>query len=121
MAFTAPSSYGHTLRTRIARHVDPGSVVYTDDGAATARSMTRTYTHRTINHTAPRVRPGRRHTQTIEGFFSLVKNGIRGVYHGVSSKCATLQSYLNEYAWRYNHGDDPRAMFERLLQRSAAS
>ena len=55
--------------------------------------------------------------QTIEGFFSLVKNGIRGVYHVVSAKW--LQGYLNEYAWRYNHRDDRAAMFERLLARAA--
>jgi hypothetical protein len=41
------------------------------------------------------------HTQTVEGFFSLLKGGIRGVYHSVSAKW--LRSYLDEYAWRYNH------------------
>jgi hypothetical protein len=60
------------------------------------------------------------HTNTIEGFFSLVKNGIRGVYHSVSAKW--LQGYLNEYAWRYNqrHSLDDRALFETLLLRAAS-
>ena len=58
-------------------------------------------------------------TQTIEGFWSLTKNGIRGVYHSVSRKW--LQGYLNEYAWRYNHRDDPRAMFRLLLHRASVS
>jgi hypothetical protein len=44
------------------------------------------------------------HTQTIEGFFGLTKNGIRGVDNSVSRKW--LQGYLNEYAWRYNRRDD---------------
>jgi hypothetical protein len=43
---------------------------------------------------------GEVHTQTIEGFFSNLNRGISGNYHSVSSKW--LQSYLNEYAWRYN-------------------
>jgi hypothetical protein len=43
------------------------------------------------------------HTQTIEGFWSLIKRGIDGVYHNVSHKW--LQSYLNEYVFRYNHRD----------------
>ena len=30
-----------------------------------------------------------------------------------------LQGYLNEYAWRYNHRDDPQAVFRLLLQRAA--
>ncbi len=41
------------------------------------------------------------HTNTIEGFWSLVKRGLDGVYHSVSAK--HLQGYLNEYAWRCNH------------------
>jgi transposase len=41
------------------------------------------------------------HTNTIEGFWSLVKRGISGTYHGVSTK--HLQSYLDEYVFRYNN------------------
>jgi ISXO2 transposase-like protein len=37
---------------------------------------------------------------TIEGFWSLTKNGIRSVYHNVGKDY--LQSYLNEYAFRFN-------------------
>jgi transposase len=47
-----------------------------------------------------------------------VKNGIRGIYHSVSAKW--LRGYLNEYAWRYNHRDHPRAMFHTLLERAAS-
>lgn len=57
------------------------------------------------------------HTNTIEGFWSLVKRGISGTHHAVSPKW--LQGYLNEYIWRYNYRDDPRAMFELLILRSA--
>ena len=59
------------------------------------------------------------HTQTIDGFFGLYKNGIRGTYHAVSSRW--LQGYLNEYAWRYNHRADERAQFETLLLSAATS
>jgi hypothetical protein len=59
------------------------------------------------------------HTQTVEGFFALLKNGIRGVYHCVSAKW--LQGYVNEYVWRYNHRDDPVAMFKTLLLRATVS
>ena len=47
------------------------------------------------------------------GFFSNLKRGIAGTYHSVSSRW--LPSYLNEYAWRYNERDNPRSMFESLL------
>lgn len=40
------------------------------------------------------------HTNTIEGFFSLLKRGIIGIYHFVSAK--HLDNYLNEFTFRYN-------------------
>ena len=53
----------------------------------------------------------------FEGFWSLVKRGLGGVYHAVSAK--HLQGYLNEYAWRYNQRNEPRAQFTSLLLRAA--
>jgi hypothetical protein len=58
------------------------------------------------------------HTNTIEGFFSLLKRGIGGVYHAMSSK--HLQSYLSEYAWRYNNRDG-RSQFQTLILLAAAT
>ena len=59
---------------------------------------------------------GNVHTNTVEGFWSLVKRGIAGVYHSVSKK--HLQGYLNEYAWRYNQRDEGRGRFQLLLLRA---
>jgi hypothetical protein len=84
------------------------------------------------SHSAPKVRlrpssvpHGQRvyvrenvHTNTIEGFFSLLKNGIRGTYHSVSPH--RLDSYANEYVWRYNHRDDDAAQFRTLLWNAAS-
>ena len=75
------------------------------------------YQHDRVNHSESVYVSGQVHTNTIEGFWSLVKRGIGGVYHAVSSK--HLQGYLNEYAWRYNHRDDGRALFLMLLLRAA--
>ena len=69
--------------------------------------------HLTIRHTDRVYASGDVHTQTIEGFFGNVKNGIVGNYHVVSAKW--LQSYLNEFTWRYNHRDDPTPMFWTIL------
>ena len=55
------------------------------------------------------------HTNTIEGFWSLSKNGIRGTFHAVSDKW--LQAYLNEFAFRYNHRNDEKPMFLSFLGR----
>ena len=57
------------------------------------------------------------HTNTIEGFWSLVKRGLGGVYHAVSKKY--LQTYLNEYAFRNNHRACGNLIFPLLLERSS--
>ena len=54
------------------------------------------------------------HTNTIEGFWSLIKRGISGVYHSVGHHY--LQSYLNEYSFRYNRRFDVQPMFTRFLK-----
>ncbi|PYV75287.1 MAG: hypothetical protein DMG96_17685 [Acidobacteria bacterium] len=60
---------------------------------------------------------GNVHTNTIEGFWSLVKRGLGGVYHAVSKKY--LQTYLNEYAFRYNHRACVNLIFPLLVERAA--
>lgn len=99
-------------------HVLPASMIYTDHFRAYQFDGFNGWSHQRINHAAQVYVDGDVHTQTIEGFWSLVKRGIHGVYHSVSSKW--LQSYLDEYAWRYNHRDDARPQFETLLLLAAA-
>jgi hypothetical protein len=53
------------------------------------------------------------HTNTIEGFWSLIKRGIGGVYHSVSREY--LQTYLDEYSFRYNRRNGTEPMFNAFL------
>lgn len=100
------------VRPRVSNLVKAGSVLYTDESPLYA-TMHRRYFHHTIKHEDQVYVHGNVHTQTIEGFFSTLKNGVRGVYHSVSRQW--LQSYVNEYVWRYNHRDDELAQFKTLL------
>ena len=54
------------------------------------------------------------HTNTIEGFWSTVKRGIGGVYHNVSAKY--LQTYLDEYCFRYNRRDQGNLLGRRAMK-----
>lgn len=116
VALHVASRYAMTLRKHLRANVKPYSSVYTDDYIG-YKGIDRLYQHATVNHSASVYVDGHVHTQTVEGFFSTLKGGIRGVYHSVSPKW--LQGYLNEYAWRYNHRSDTEAMFRLLLSRSA--
>jgi transposase len=95
-----PDATAVTLSRELDLHVLPASMVYTDMHPSYQRTG-RHFHHGRVNHSAAVYVDGDVHTQTIEGFWSTVKGGIRGVYHSVSAKW--LQSYLDEYAWRYNH------------------
>jgi hypothetical protein len=50
--------------------------------------------HETINHSADEYVRGDAHTNTIEGYFSILKRGIIGTYHHVSQQ--HLKRYLAE-------------------------
>ena len=116
-AHIVPKRPQAAIMGHISAVVDPASVVYTDDARIYDRLPKAGWDHRTINHSAKVYVRGDVHTQTIEGFWSLVKRGIGGTHHAVSAKY--LQGYLNESAWRYSHRHDLRSQFETLLLRSA--
>lgn len=118
LAVTVPNVDRVTLLPHIRKHVIPASTIYTDEMSSYDPLKVNGYRHQRINHSEHVYVSGDVHTNTIEGFWSLVKRGIDGVYHSVSTK--HLQGYLNEYAWRYNHRDDGRAQFETLLLRAAS-
>ncbi|MEO9043547.1 MAG: IS1595 family transposase [Candidatus Dormibacter sp.] len=108
-----PDATAVTLSREIDLHVLPASMVYTDMHPSYQRTG-KHFEHGRVNHSAKVWVDGDVHTQTIEGFWSTLKNGIRGVYHSVSEKW--LQSYLDEYAWRYNHREFyPRVPGERRM------
>lgn len=109
---------GEPLSGAVRANVNPGAIIFTDDWRP-YRPLRREFRdHRVINHTAGVYVEGDVHTNTIEGFFGNLKTGMRGAYKVVSKKW--LQSYLDEYAWRYNERHrDGRSMFHSLLDEAA--
>src|SRR6266567_2845725 len=98
-----------------SKKVLPASTVYTDEFKSYDALEGMGYAHQRVNHAQSVYVSGNVHTNTLEGFWALVKRGIGGVYHSVSTE--HLQSYLDEYAFRYNHRDAPGGMFSALLGR----
>ncbi len=118
-AMTVPNVRRATILPNVTKRVLPDSTVFTDEYTAYLGLDKYGYKHERIRHKAHVYVSGNVHTNTIEGFWSLVKRGIGGVYHSVSAK--HLQGYLNEYAWRYNHRNERRSMFRSLLLRAVGS
>ncbi len=119
MAVTVPNVAKMTLLPHVQKRVLPSTTVYTDELKSYDGLRKQGYDHRRINHSEQVYVSGDVHTNTIEGFWSLTKRGIGGVYHAVSAK--HLQGYLNEYAWRFSHRGDERAFFQTLLLRAATA
>jgi transposase-like protein len=102
-----------TVMPLITKNVAQKTIVYTDEYPIYDTVEDNGFTHKRCNHSIGEYVVGDAHTNTIEGFWSLVKRGISGVYHAVSPKY--LQSYLNEYEFRYNHRKDVQPMFVTVL------
>ncbi len=103
-----------TLLPVVREHVLPASTVYTDElHSYNTLAKGKRYDHRRIHHSSKVYVMGDIHTNTVEGFWSLIKRGLGGVYHSVSQKY--LQSYLDEYAFRYNRRDQGNLIFKSVL------
>lgn len=99
----------------VKAHVLPDSMLFTDEWDAYRTVATGYRGHGRIKHKARIYVDGETHTQTVEGFFGLFKNGVRGVYHSISVEY--LQNYLDEYAFRYNRRRSSKPMFWAMLER----
>ena len=87
-----------TLAPILNEQLHADSNVMTDDGGARVGRMFAK--HQTVNHSIGEYVRGDVHTNTIEGYFSILKRGITGVYHHVSEQ--HLKRYLAEFDFRYN-------------------
>lgn len=117
VARVVPDARKDSLLPVVGEVLSPKAMIYTDEHASYdgLRWMGQNHKHATVNHSEGYVN-GYAHTNTIDGFWSLVKRGITGVYYQVG--LAYLQSYLNEYAFRYNRRHVMRPMFSQLAERT---
>jgi transposase len=115
IAQVIPDVKRHTLIPFMTRKVDRSATLYTDTFPSYDHMTRLGYKHLRIAHEAKEYARGSVHTNSIEGFWSLLKRGISGVYHSVSAKY--LQNYINEYGFRYNHRKDEKPMFKIVLEK----
>jgi transposase-like protein len=113
-----PAVNTDNLRPIIEAQIDGATVVYTDEGGASKKLGRLFEKHDSVNHSLGEYVRGPVHTNTIEGYFSILKRGINGVYHHVSQQ--HLKRYLAEFDFRYNEraalGVDDKARADRLIR-----
>ena len=81
--------------------IDPTAKIVTDEWPAYRRAAAKYAGHETVCHSADEyVNERGFHTNTAEGFFSLLKRGVYGTFHHVSHK--HLHRYCDEFAFRWN-------------------
>lgn len=90
---------GGTLKGIIKENVKFDSIMVSDENNA-YKGLDKLYHHHTINHSAKQYVDGEHYTNTLEGYWSLLKRGIIGIYHNISPK--HLNRYCNEFSYRYN-------------------
>ena len=113
--FVVSDTKSRTILPIVNKAIEKGSQVYTDEYPVYDRLNLMGYKHERVTHSEDIYVVGEAHTNTIEGFWSTAKNGIKGVFHSVSPKY--LQGYLDEYAFRYNHRNDVEPMYWVFLNK----
>lgn len=116
-SFHVPNVTANNLAPLIARHTHADSRFMTDESNVYSHAGRWFASHETVNHSAKEYVRDTVYTNTIEGFFSILKRGIYGVYQHVSE--AHLKRYLCEFDFRYSYriktGFDDMARFEKAL------
>lgn len=83
-----------SLISAVNETIKAGSIMVSDENVG-YKKLNRNYTHLTVNHSKDEYVNGIAHTNTIEGFWSLLKRQISGIHHYVSPK--HLQRYSTKH------------------------
>ena len=109
---------GKTLRTVVMTQVSHKSSFMTDTAGGYLHLGKEFARHEMVDHGAGEYVRGDAHSNTVEGFFAILKRGIVGTYHHVSE--AHLKRYLAEFDFRYSErsalGVDDSARATKALQ-----
>jgi transposase-like protein len=94
-----PDTTKESLINAVNENIEKGSVMVSDENPS-YKGLSKEYQHAKVNHSSGQYVIGAAHTNTIEGFWSLLKRQINGIHHYVSPK--HLQRYCHEASFRYN-------------------
>lgn len=102
-SFHIPRVHANTIRGVIANNTKRQSDLMSDEAHVYQSIGWNFARHDSVNHSAREYVRGTTHTNTVEGFFSILKRGLYGTYQHVSKE--HLHRYLSEFDFRYNSRD----------------
>jgi transposase-like protein len=102
-SFHVESVGAATLKPIIREQVHSDTSLMTDDWGGYKGIGKDFESHEAVVHSRKEYVRGRIHTNTIEGYFSILKRGLRGVYQHVGKR--HLRRYVGEFDFRYNNRD----------------
>lgn len=114
-----PDAKGLTLRKHVRANVTKGATLHTDEYRAYVPLRDQGYEHKTVRHGAGEYARDGTHTNTLEGYFSILKRSIRSTHVWVSEK--HMPKYLAEFEYRMNLRRAPKLMFDLMLSFSQLS
>jgi transposase-like protein len=88
------------LRNAMTECISCDATIMTDELPSYRGAAVNFADHQKVTHGAGEYVRGEAHTNTVEGFFSLLKRGINGTFHHVGK--GHLGRYVDEFAFRYN-------------------
>ncbi len=91
---------GRSLKSVLNANICPTANLMTDDAHFYRRIGKGFASHQTVNHSSGEYARGNVTTNTVEGFFSILKRGLVGTFHHVAPK--HLDRYCTEFNFRYN-------------------
>lgn len=97
--FVVKNTKAETLQPIIKSMIKSGAIIVTDEWNG-YNGLSKDYGHILVNHNEKQYVNGAFSNNAIEGYWSLFKRGIFGIYHWVSAK--HLHRYCNEFSYRYN-------------------
>lgn len=113
-----PNTGKWTMLENIKANVTIDATIYTDQLGGYQQLRKLGYNHSFVNHQETYVIKGTDiHTNTIEGFWSIFKRGVAGVYTHISPKY--LRNYADEYGFRYGNRNLGDGMFYEMLKQTA--
>jgi transposase-like protein len=100
-SFHVPTADKMTVNTIVRENIARETRLHTDESRLYADARHFFADHETVRHSAKEYVRGDVHTNSAEGYFSIFKRGMRGIYQHCGEK--HLHRYLAEYDFRYNH------------------